>query len=87
MRMQIKAGAAVLAFLCLSVFADDMLAYNKMKEEIQQPDCGDIIIEACPMNYDPLCGTDGETYANECLLCVQRMRTKQEIQIRSKRPC
>uniref|UniRef100_A0A8C1FLR7 Si:dkey-203a12.9 n=1 Tax=Cyprinus carpio carpio TaxID=630221 RepID=A0A8C1FLR7_CYPCA len=24
----------------------------------------------CPMNYAPLCGTNGITYGNECMLCA-----------------
>lgn len=37
-----------------------------------QPSCPDMEIAACPMNFAPVCGSDGNTYANECGLCVKR---------------
>ncbi|NXG52250.1 ICHY inhibitor, partial [Psilopogon haemacephalus] len=47
-----------------------------------QPVCGDMIhLQACPLLYLPVCGTDGNTYANECQLCVEQMKTRQDIRI------
>ncbi|NXU55127.1 ICHY inhibitor, partial [Turnix velox] len=44
--------------------------------------CGDMVeLQACPLLHLPVCGSDGNTYANECQLCVQQMKTRQEIRI------
>ncbi|KAF7702257.1 probable pancreatic secretory proteinase inhibitor [Silurus meridionalis] len=43
--------------------------------------------EACPLNYAPVCGSDGITYVNECGLCVQSLRTRTDIMIMKDGSC
>ncbi|XP_027603910.1 serine protease inhibitor Kazal-type 4 [Pipra filicauda] len=49
---------------------------------LRKPVCADMVdLQACPLLYLPICGTDGNTYANECQLCVEQMKTRQDIRI------
>ncbi|KAM4603793.1 serine peptidase inhibitor, Kazal type 4 [Polymixia lowei] len=55
---------------------------------LRKPSCPEMEeIMACPLNLSPVCGSDGNTYANECALCVQRQTTKMDILVAKEESC
>ncbi|KAF6726521.1 putative pancreatic secretory proteinase inhibitor [Oryzias melastigma] len=54
---------------------------------MRKPLCPQMEIAACPMNFAPVCGSDGNTYANECTLCVRSRKIKMEILIAKEESC
>ncbi|XP_059111706.1 serine protease inhibitor Kazal-type 4 [Peromyscus eremicus] len=57
-------------------------------DRFQQPICEHMAESPkCPQTPKPICGTDGVTYKNECHLCVTRIKTQKDIQIRKDGKC
>ncbi|XP_062045710.1 serine protease inhibitor Kazal-type 1 [Lepus europaeus] len=44
-------------------------------------------VTGCPRNYNPVCGTDGNTYSNECMLCTENQKRQIPVLIRKSGPC
>ncbi|XP_073507817.1 serine protease inhibitor Kazal-type 2 [Phyllobates terribilis] len=41
----------------------------------------------CTRDFNPVCGTDGNTYSNECVLCSSNRNNGLKVQVKSKGEC
>nr|XP_046179740.1 trypsin inhibitor ClTI-1-like isoform X1 [Oncorhynchus gorbuscha]XP_046179741.1 trypsin inhibitor ClTI-1-like isoform X2 [Oncorhynchus gorbuscha] len=73
----------ILALVCVAVLARGA----SLPDGTTEADCSQYNLPMCPRNYEPVCGSDGTNYSNECMLCFENMEQKRNIHIRSKGEC
>ncbi|XP_066447419.1 serine protease inhibitor Kazal-type 6-like isoform X3 [Eleutherodactylus coqui] len=87
-------GVIVLAVVAFTCFTGISCHHNDTHHDTEiEPNCGignsDIPGKAfvCNNVSQPLCGTDGITYQNECDLCSKKMMSNGELNIKYNGEC
>ncbi|XP_039631230.1 serine protease inhibitor Kazal-type 1-like [Polypterus senegalus] len=71
------------AFICLSVLSDGAA----VPPFLEQPDCHKYENNICLLHWAPVCGKNGQTYINECTLCMYIKKKKTPIFITKRDVC
>lgn len=58
-----------------------------MASILKLPSCQCPTEDDCPRDYDPVCGSDKQTYINPCRLRVEACKTEQSLVVDKKGVC
>ncbi|XP_034627893.1 serine protease inhibitor Kazal-type 2 [Trachemys scripta elegans] len=79
--------ASALLLLCGALTGILLPPPARAAAAVISPKCYLYGLPGCPKNFNPVCGTDGHTYPNECALCLSNRENRRDVKISWKGYC